>query len=161
MGYENNAFPLASGTSYNQYGTRGVQDSIILSGGHVHGSGTEHSLVIYLNGDEFAGGAVAVASSGTLPAGSVVIGATMEITSAITMGNADNDIVIGTSTSEATNGVDFDNTTGAVGTYAHAAINGTWAAPLAADTVVGIDVSGTTPSMDAGLAKVVIRYTKI
>ena len=161
MGYENNAFPHTSGTSYNQYGPRGTQDSIVLSGGDIHGSGAEKELVIYLEGADFAGGAVAVASSGTLPAGSVVIGATMEITSAITMGNADNDITVGTSTSSATNGVDFDNLAGAVGTYVQDAINGTWAAPLAADTIVEIDVSGTTPSMDDGQAKIVIRYTKI
>lgn len=161
MGYENSAFPHTSGTSYNHYGTRGVQDSTVLSGGKVHGSGSEQELVIYLNGDEFAGAAVAVATSGTLLAGSVVIGATMEITSTITMGNADNDITVGTATSSATNGIDFDNLAGAVGTYSHDAINGTWAAPLAADTIVEFDVSGTTPSMDGGQAKVVIRYTKI
>jgi len=161
MGYENSAFPHTSGTSYNQYGTRDTQDSTVLSGGQLHGNGAESELVVYLNGDEFAGGAVAVASSGTLPAGAVVIGATMEITSAITMGHADNDIVVGTSTTETTNGIDFDNTTGAAATYAHDAINGTWAAPLAADTIVAFDVAGTTPSMTGGQAKVVIRYTKI
>lgn len=161
MGYENNAINLATGSAYNQYGPRETQDSIALSGGKVHGSGSEQELVLYLYGDDFDGGATAVASSGTLPAGAVVIGATLEITSAITMGNADNDIVVGTSGSEATNGIDFDNTTGAVGTYAHDAINGTWASPLAANTDVGIDVTGTTPSMDGGSAKIVIRYTKI
>lgn len=161
MGYENNAFPHTSGTSYNQYGTRDVQDSTVLSGGEIHGAGAERELVVYLNGDEFGGTAVAVATSATLPAGASVISAIMEITSAITMGNADNDISVGTSGSETTNGFDFDNTTGAVGTYTHDAINGTWASPLAADTTVAFDVAGTTPSMDGGQAKVVIRYTKI
>lgn len=161
MGYENNAFPLATGTSYNHYGTRGVQDSTVLSGGEVHGDGIVKELVVYLNGDEFGGTADAVATSYTLPAGAVVLDAVMEITSAITMGNADNDISVGTSGSETTNGIDFDNTTGAVGTYTQDAINGTWAAPLAANTVVAFDVAGTTPSMDGGQAKVVIRYRKI
>lgn len=161
MGYENNTMNLATGSAYTHYGPRGVQDSTVLSGGEVHGDGVVKELVIYLNGDDFGGTATAVATSYTLPAGAVVKEATMEVTSAITMGNADNDIVIGTSGSEATNGVDFDNTTGAVGTYSQDAINGTWAAPLAADTVVSFDVSGTSASMDGGQAKVVIRYTKI
>lgn len=161
MGYENSAINLASGTAYNHYGARNTQDSTVLSGGESPSAGSEKELVVYLNGDEFGGTATAVATQGELPAGAVVIGATMEITSAITMGNADNDISVGTSGSEATNGIDFDNTTGAVGTYAHDAINGTWAAPLAAATTVAFDVAGTTPSMDGGQAKVVIRYTKI
>lgn len=161
MSYENSAINLATGSAYNQYGPRGTQDSTILSGGEVHGDGIVKELVVYLNGDEFGGTATAVATSYSLPAGAVVLDAVMEITEAITMGNADNDISVGTSGSEVTNGFDFDNTTGAVGTYAHDAINGTWAAPLAADTVVAFDVAGTTPSMDGGQAKVVIRYRKI
>lgn len=161
MSYENNAFPHTSGTSFNQYGTRGVQDSTVLSGGRVHGAGSEQELVVYLNGGEFDGGAVAVATSGILPAGASVISAIMEITSTITMGNADNDITVGTATSSATNGVDFDNLAGAVGTYTQDAINGTWANPLAADTIVEFDVTGTSASMAGGQAKVVIRYTKI
>lgn len=162
MGYENSSFPLTSGTSYNQYGRRGTQDSTILSGGQMHGvGGSEFDLVIYLNGNDFNGTATAVATSGVLPAGAKVISAMLEITETITMGNADNDISVGTSGSETTNGFDFDNTTGAIGVYDHDAINGTWANPLAAATTVAWDVAGTTPSMNGGKAKCVIRYTKI
>jgi len=162
MGYENNTFPLTSGTSYNQYGPRGTQDSAKLSGGQLHGAGgSEFDLVIYLTGAEFGGTATAVATSGVLPAGAKVISAMLEITETITMGNADNDISVGTSGSETTNGFDFDNTTGAIGVYDHDAINGTWANPLAAATTVAWDVAGTTPSMSGGKAKCVIRYIKV
>ena len=40
---------------------------------------------------------------------------------------------------------------------------GTWAAALAADTVVGVSVTGTTPAITAGsgAAKVILRFRKI
>ena len=37
--YENNAFPLTSGTAYNHYGQRGTEDGVV-SGGNIFGGWT-------------------------------------------------------------------------------------------------------------------------
>lgn len=161
MSYENNAFPHTSGTSYNHYGKRKLQEGVV-SGGELHGAGGSiFEKVVYITGDDFAGGT----SFNTLlviPAGAFPIEAVFEVTEVFTLGNADNVFNIGTDTSESTNGFAIANpdtasvtkdTTGA----------GTWAAALAADTSVGISVTGTTASVTAGSgkAKVIIRYHKI
>lgn len=156
MGYENSA---GLGVN-NHYGVRDTQDSAVISGGKVRAVGVVQEAVIYFTGDEIS--STEVDTIATIPAGSRVLDATLEIVEAITMGNADNDISVGTSGSAVTNGVDFDNTTGAVGAYNADATNGTWADVLAADTVVAIDVAGTTPDNTAGgKGKVVIRYIKV
>jgi hypothetical protein len=73
-------------------------------------------------------------------------------------------IVIGTEGSEATNGFVISEAQGeATGTYdVSGTLTGTWAAPLAAATTVGIDMSGTSPTVtDAGLAEVVVKYWNV
>ena len=78
------------------------------------------------------------------------------------MGNADNDIVIGTAGDSEVDGADFDNTTGAVGAYNASAINNDWAGVLAADTSVAVQVTGTTPdNTTGGKGKIVVRYLKV
>lgn len=161
MAYENpNSGVLASGTAYNQYGPRDTQDSAVLSGGEIEGGGAEKTYVVYFDGDEL--GSADYDTGLTIPAGSQVVRATLEVLEAITMGHADNDIVVGTNGSAATNGADFDNTTGAVNTYAADALNGTWAseAVLDADTAVSLIVSGTTPGGTGGKGKITIHTYK-
>tara|TARA_R110000782_G_scaffold63309_3_gene129817 strand:+ start:8802 stop:9269 length:468 start_codon:yes stop_codon:yes gene_type:complete len=155
MSYENSA---GLGVT-NQYGVRDTQDSAVLSGGKVESQGSVHEAVVYFTGDEL--GAVEVVTSLSIPAGARVLDATLEVVEAITMGNADNDIVIGTATTSETNGVDFDNTTGAAGAYAGAAANGTWAAPLALATSVAVQVTGTDAGATGGKGKIVVRYLKV
>jgi hypothetical protein len=156
MSYENSA---GLGVN-NQYGPRDTQDSAALSGGNVEASGSVQEGVIYFTGDEISG--TEIATSLVIPAGSRVLDATLQIEEAITMGNADNDIIVGTSGDSEVDGADFDNTTGAAGTYNAAALNNDWAAVLAADTTVAVQVTGTTPDNTAGgKGKVVIRYIKV
>ena len=146
---------------FNQYGPRGSQAGVV-SGGELHGAGGavfEH--VVYITGDDFAGG-VSYNTRLTIPAGSFLDEAIFEITEAFTVGNADNVINIGTDTSELTNGVQIaDPETAEVTIDTTGA--GTWAAALAADTLVGVSVTGTTAAITAGsgAAKVILRFRKI
>lgn len=156
MSYENSA---GLGVT-NQYGVRDTQDSAAASGGKVESSGSVHEAVVYFTGDEL--GSTEVVTRLSIPAGARVLDATLEVVEAIAMGNADNDIVIGTAGGAVSNGVDFDNTTGAAGAYAGTAANGTWAAPLAASTSVAVLVTGTTPNnTTGGKGKIVVRYLKV
>ncbi len=154
MSYENSA---GLGV-FNHYGQRGTQDGVV-GGGKLPQHGSEEDMVIYIKGDDFDG-AASFDTKFTLPAGAIVLSAICEVTTAFTLGNADNDIYVGTNGSEGTNyGMQILNPA-ATGTTVDAP-GGTWAAPLAADTVVGVLVSGTTAAASAGEAKVVIRYTKV
>lgn len=142
------------------YGTRDTEQGIA-SGGEIHGAGAEIEKVVYITGDDFNGG-TSFNTQLTIPAGAFPIEATFEISEAFTVGNADNVINIGTDTSESTNGFSIaDPETAEVTKDTSGA--GTWAAALAADTAVGVSVTGTTAAITAGSgkAKVVIRYTKI
>ena len=151
-------FPLVC--SLSREGVRDTQDSAVLSGGKVESQGSVHEAVVYFTGEEISG--TEVVTSLTVPAGSRVLDATLEIVEAIAMGNADNDIVIGTAGDSEVDGADFDNTTGAVGAYNASAINNDWAGVLAADTSVAVQVTGTTPdNTTGGKGKIVVRYLKV
>jgi len=144
----------------NHYGPRGKQDGVA-SGGEVQGVGVEFEHVIYIKGDDFASG-TSFNTRAIIPAGSILRSALFEITEVFTVGNIDNVINIGTDTSESTNGVSIaDPETAEVTEDTSGA--GTWAAALAADTTVGVSVTGTTAAVTAGSgeAKVVLRFAKI
>lgn len=170
MGYETSPFggvgnvetkdaQGTAGTTNTHFGTRDTQDAAAVSGGKVRAVGSVQEGVIYFTGDEISG--TEITTGLTIPAGSRVIDATLEFVEDVTMGNADNDIIVGTFGSSVTNGLDFDNTNG-TGTHTTTAINGTWGSVLAADTVVGIDMAGTAVAAVAGgKGKVVIRYKKV
>lgn len=156
MGYESN-----SGLGvYNHYGPRDIEAGVV-SGGDVHGSGVIFESVVYITGDDF-NSTTSFDTQLTLPAGAVFKEATFDVTEAFTLGNADNVFNIGTNGSESTNGVSIANPD-ATGVTQDTSGAGTWAAALAADTAVGVSVTGTTAAVTAGSgkAKVVIRYTKI
>lgn len=99
----------------------------------------------------------------TLPAGSRIEDVFVEVTEAFALGGTSPVIEIGTETSEATNGFTISETIAeATGVYdLTATLSGTWAAAtgLAAETTVGIDLAGTTPTVGtAGKMRVVVRY---
>lgn len=163
MGFENNAINLASGSAYQHYGERKTEQGGILSGGDLAGGeGSDKEAVIYITGDDFAGG-TSFNTKLTLPAGAIFKEAIFEVSEVFTLGNADNIFSIGTDTSEATNGVAIANPD-VLGTTIDATGGGTWVstAALAADTLVGVAVSGTTAAVTAGSgkAKVIIKYNK-
>lgn len=162
MSYENNAFPLTSGTAYNHYGPRGVQDGLA-SGGQLHGNGAIEEKVVYITSADFAGG-TSFDTRLTIPAGAKFLEAVCEVTEVFALGGTTPTINVGTNTSEGTNyGIELSEANAeALGTYYNSTGAGTWGAVLAADTVVGVALDGTTPTVGSGgAAKVVIRYIKI
>ncbi len=161
MSFENNAFPHATGTAFNQYGPRETQDGQ-LSGGVTRTAGVMQEVVVYINGSDFTSGSFDTRA--TLPAGSTFVEAIAEVTEAFVLGGTSPTINVGTNGSEGTNfGIELSEANAeATGTYYNDTGAGTWAAPLAADTVIGVALDGTTPTVTAaGEAKVVIRYIKV
>lgn len=98
-----------------------------------------------------------------LPKGAMIRQVLATVSEAFVLG-ASTTIRIGTSGTEATNGISITEAQGeALGTYnLNGTLAGTWAAPLAAGVTVGIALSGgTTTTTTAGKARVVIRYDLI
>ncbi len=151
---------VVNAATNNHYGVRETQDSAAISGGEIEGGGAARDYVVYFTGDEIT---TSDADTGlTLPAGSVVVGAVLEIVEAITMSDGTVDIEFGTNGEVGTNGVQFDNTNGAVGTYAAVSpYNGTFAAGsvLAADTDISMLLSAGTAA--GGKGKVVFTVRKV
>lgn len=144
MGLENSA---GLGVN-NYYGPRAVEDGI--QGGVVRTDGVENELVLFVTDENYA------SVTATIPAGAIVKEAFAVVTEAFAFtGGTSPSMDVGTDTSEATNGagVTLTSTGTEAGTLA-----GTWAAPLAAATTVGVATAGSPTSVDAGQAKVVIRY---
>lgn len=144
MGLENSA---GLGVN-NYYGPRVTEDGI--EAGIIRSAGVEYEMVLFITDENYA------SVTGSIPAGANIVECFAVVTEAFTFtGGTSPTMDVGTDTSEATNGAGLDLTaTGTeVGTLA-----GTWAAPLAAATTVGVATSGAPTSVDAGQAKVVIRY---
>lgn len=151
---------------YNHYGPRGTQDGV-LSGGKLPAHGSVEEMVIYITADDFGTGTT-FDTQFTLPAGSIPLDAIFEVTTAITQtgGTTSTTLHVGTNGSEATNGFSISDaaTSLAVITERDSSGAGTWAAALAADTVVGVAVvegGGTITSIDGGEVKVTVRYFKV
>jgi hypothetical protein len=142
----------------NHYGPRELGNSA----GIVGTQGREVELSIDLNEDVVSNGSPLLVDF-TIPAGSIIENVYLEVTEAFDLGGTTPAIEVGTDTSEATNGFTIDEADAELaGVYdLTAALSGTWAAPLAADTVIGVALSGTTPTIvaDTGKAKVIIKYT--
>lgn len=96
-----------------------------------------------------------------IPAGSIIEDVYLVVEEAFVLGGTTPAIEVGTEGSEATNGVTITEAQAeAAGTYnITSAVSGTWAAGLAADTTVGLALSGTSPTVtDAGKLRVLVRY---
>jgi len=182
MTIENNAMNLTvldsngnpAGTAYNQYGPRGTQDGL-LSGGHIHKSGSIYELVVYAKAADFTIDDATNASFVTqfeLPAAAVPIDCLFEVGTAITQtgGITSTTLNIGTSGSEGTNGFTMTEaaTSLSAATELDAVGEGTWlgVSPVHATnaTAVGIQITmggGTITSIDGCDVKAVIRYRKV
>jgi hypothetical protein len=174
MSYESGAFGGANnpeykdaqqtaGTTNNQYGIRDTQDGIV-GGGKLESQGSVVEAVVYARGSDFTSGAFDTQL--TIPAGSKFVSAIAEVTEAFVLGGTTPTINVGTSGSADTDyGIELSEANGeTVGTYFAEGTNGTWSqtAVLANDTVVAVELDGTTPTVtDAGAMKVVIRYIKV
>ena len=142
----------------NHYGPRKSEGAI----GEVKTEGVVRELSIEFTGETVSAAAFDLLAP-KLPAGSHIEDVYLKVSEAFVLGGTTPAIEIGTEGSEETNGVTITEAQAeATGTYdITAALAGTWASPLAAETTVGIALSGTTPTVTtAGKAEVVIRYTK-
>jgi hypothetical protein len=173
MSYESGAFGGAqnpeSPVTNNQYGVRDTQDSAAISGGEIEGGGAARDYVVYFSGDEFDG-TTEIDTGLTLPAGSVIVGAVLEIEDAITMGGTV-DIEFGDKDSVTTDGVQFDDTSGVKGVYSPAIYNGSFSdtaggpsaqpggTPFTQDANISMMVSGGSAA--GGKGKVVFTVRKV
>lgn len=144
----------------NQYGQRDTGDT----NGVAKTEGFINELTIDLNGGNVGDGAYALLAP-TLPAGAIIEDVYMEVTEVFVLGGTTPVIDVGTETSEATNGFTITEAQAeALGSYdLTGALSGTWAAPLAAATTVGVLLGGggSNTVTAAGKAKLVIRYAKL
>lgn len=142
---------------HNHYGPRDSGKTV----GVVRTAGAFNELAINFDGEMASEGAFPLGAF-TIPKGAIIKNAFVEVYEAFDLGGTTPAIEIGTEGSEATNGVTIDESSAeAIAAYdVTSTLGGTWAAPLAADTVVGIALSGTTPTSDAlvGRAKLIIQY---
>ncbi len=146
----------------NVYGTRDTQEGL-LAGGELPMSGAMVEAIVYIDGSDFGSGTT-FDTNFTIPAGSKFIEAYAEVTEVFVLGGTTPTINVGTSGSAGTNfAIELSEAEAeAVGEVYNATGAGTFAAPLAADTLVAVELDGTSPTVTgAGRAKVVIRFLKI
>ena len=144
----------------NIYGGRDTGNSL----GIIKTDGISNELTVDVTGDVLNDLLVAEVK---IPARSILVAAYFETTEVFVLGGTTPALEVGTSGSEATNGVTVTEaqleTVGADDITA--ALAGTWAAgaALAAETTVGIAFSGSTPTATrgAGKARVTIQYKKL
>lgn len=131
--------------------------------GNIKTEGSLKELTLDIDG-EMVGDAAYPLVVPTLPAGTIIKEVFAEVSEAFVLGGTTPALEIGTETSEATNGFTVSEAQAeAVASYdLTSALSGTWAAPLAADTTLGLALSGTTPTVtSAGKMRVVIRYWSV
>lgn len=160
MGYETSKFGGLSNvttTVNTHFGPRSSDGAV----GVAKTEGYSNELVISFTGDDVGNAAYPLLAP-SLPAGAVIEDVILKVSEAFVLGGTTPAIEVGTETSEATNGFTISEAQAeATGTYdLTSALSGTWAAPLAAATTVGLAMSGTSPTVtSAGKAKVIVRYS--
>lgn len=163
MTYENKAFPLASGTAYNHYGQRGLQDGKV-SGGSLPKYGGEGEAVVYVTGKDFADGD-SFSTRLVLPKGAFISEVFAETEEAFALGGTTPTIDVGVAGTEGTNtavSISESDAETAGTLTGNSTPAGTLGSPLTADTAIGVALGGTSPTAtSAGRIKVVIRYDKI
>ncbi|MCA9381016.1 hypothetical protein KC678_02020, partial [Candidatus Dojkabacteria bacterium] len=145
---------------HNHYGPR---KEISQTVGTFDTDGAVQELVIDFDGTVLGSAAYPLLAP-KLPAGSIVEDVYLYVDEVFVLGGTTPAIEIGTEGSEVTNGFTITQAQAqAVGIKdVTSALSGTWTAGLAAETTVGIALSGTTPTTTtAGKARVVIRYVSV
>ena len=131
--------------------------------GEVKTAGIVRELSIEFTGEDLSAAAYALLAP-KIPAGAVIEDVYMFTKEAFVIGGTSPTGEVGTEGSEATNGFTITEAQlETVGRYdLTGALSGTWAAPLAAETTVGLAMAGTSPtSTSAGKAEVVVRYARV
>lgn len=150
-------------TVKNNFGPRTVGGGA----GVLRVNGITEQLVIDFTGKDYNDGLAPGLVAYVIPAGSVIKAAYIDVEEAFALTGTDTLAVeVGTDGSEATNG--FTITEAQIEATASvnltSALSGTWdaEATLAADTTVGIALSGTNPVLsDAGKARITIIYDRV
>tara|TARA_R110000772_G_scaffold64511_3_gene144279 strand:- start:1761 stop:2228 length:468 start_codon:yes stop_codon:yes gene_type:complete len=143
----------------NIYGPRPVPD---MARGTIKTEGGYNELTFEFSGKDINENLTNVLT--TLPAGVRFVDFYVEVQEAFVVTGTTPGLEIGTSGTEETNGFTISEAIlEAVGISAiSTTFAGTWAATLAADTAVGLALSGTTPVVtSAGHARIVARYLKV
>ena len=123
--------------------------------------GAYNEMVITFDGTDVGDGDLGLETALILPAGAIVQRVYAKVSEAFVVGGTSATINIGTDGSEATNSFEITEAQAeAVGSYdLTSTLQGTWAAPLAAATTVGVAMDGTSPTVtSAGKCKVTIEY---
>lgn len=144
----------------NSYGQRfsGGQKGVVKT------EGALRQLVINFSGKNASDGTFDLVTALKLPAGAIPKRVFFKVNEAFALGGTSPTIDVGTDGTEATNGfVISEAQAEAVGTYdLTSTLTGTWAAPLAAATTVGIALGGTSPtSAVTGRGKVIVEYAEV
>lgn len=144
---------------HNNFGPRDTGETV----GVNKVEGMKEELVIDLTGDLINDGQLIPF---VLPAGAVITAVYMDVEEVFVATGTTPAVEIGTATTEATNGFTITEAqleaTGSVNLTS--ALSGTWdaEAPLAANTTIGIVVSGTdTPTVTGGKARVTVLFDRI
>ena len=128
--------------------------------GNVKTEGKMNQLFIEVTGEDVTALAYPLLAP-ILPAGAVIEDVYAEVTEAFVLGGTTPTILVGTETSEVTNGFVLNETQAeAAGTYDLTnTLTGTWDSPLAAATTLGLSLGGTSPTNTAaGKVRFVINY---
>ena len=143
------------------YGPR-TSDEVSLGKGIVNGVTKEVRLVVKSESATVADfdGQLDDFDDVILPAGALPRRIVVRVKEAYVLGGTTPVISVGTEGTESTNGGDLAEASAeAAGTYEITSFNGTWAAALAADTVLGVNLGGTTPTITAaGISEFVVEY---
>lgn len=167
MGYERSQFGdgSASGAGNvttavnNHYGERASEQAQ----GIVKTEGVVNELSIEILGSDASAGNLPLLNP-TLPAGAMIEDVYVKVSEVLTLGGTTPTVLFGTQGSEVTNGfVISEAQAEAAGSYdVTSTLTGTWAAPLAAATVVDVALGGTSPtSADTGKLEVIVRYVAV
>ena len=132
--------------------------------GNIKTEGSLKELTIDFDGVMLTAGAFPLIAP-TLPAGAIIQEAFVNVSEVFVLGGTTPVVDIGTEGSEATNGFSFTEAQleGLGSEDLTGALSGTWAAPLAAETTVGILLGGggSNTSGTVGKCRAVIRYWSV
>lgn len=134
----------------------GVRPTEIVRASQEWTGGKDYDMTLSFKGDQ-------ISQNITIPAGAIILRTMLDVRVAFALAGTTPAVEVGTNGSEATNG--FTITEAQIEAVAitdlTSALSGTWDAEvdLAADTVVGIALSGTSPVLSVGVGHAVITIT--
>lgn len=138
---------------YNVYGPRETDEG---RAGDINTAGVVKELQVDFRGNSYS------YVEATLPKGSIVLDAYAKVEEEFVLGGTSPTINVGTKGSAATNGASITKAQAEGEGVYDLTPAGTWGAVLAADTVVAVELGGTTPTITgAGEMKVVVRYVLV